>query len=109
MSKRIFSKRMVIMLIILAVVFGLIFGFKAFMGKMMNDFFDNMPQPAAAVSTYEARQDNWASILEAVGTVNAVNGVNATAQVRFVHSPPNSEQGRVEKACCSHEGLVCCG
>ena len=48
MSKRIFSKRMVIMLIILAVVFGLIFGFKAFMGKMMNDFFDNMPQPAAA-------------------------------------------------------------
>ena len=33
MSKRIFSKRMVIMLIILAVVFGLIFGFKAFMGK----------------------------------------------------------------------------
>ena len=39
MSKRIFSKRMVIMLIILAVVFGLIFGFKAFMGKMMNDFF----------------------------------------------------------------------
>ena len=81
MSKRIFSKRMVIMLIILAVVFGLIFGFKAFMGKMMNDFFDNMPQPAAAVSTYEARQDNWASILEAVGTVNAVNGVNVTAQV----------------------------
>lgn len=80
MSKRIFSKRMVIMLIILAVVFGLIFGFKAFMGKMMNDFFDNMPQPAA-VSTYEARQDNWASILEAVGTVNAVNGVNVTAQV----------------------------
>ena len=81
MSKRIFSKRMVIMLIILAVVFGLIFGFKAFMSKMMNDFFDNMPQPAAAVSTYEARQDNWASILEAVGTVNAVNGVNVTAQV----------------------------
>ena len=81
MSKRIFSKRMVIMLIILAVVFGLIFGFKAFMSKMMNDFFDNMPQPAAAVSTYEVRQDNWASILEAVGTVNAVNGVNVTAQV----------------------------
>ncbi len=81
MSKRIFSKRMVIMLIILAVVFGLIFGFKAFMSKMMNDFFDNMPQPAAAISTYEARQHNWASILEAVGTVNAVNGVNVTAQV----------------------------
>ncbi|HEX5678118.1 MAG TPA: efflux RND transporter periplasmic adaptor subunit [Alcanivorax sp.] len=81
MSKRIFSKRMVIMLIILAVVFGLIFGFKAVKNKMINDFFDNMPQPAAAVSTYEARRDNWAAILEAVGTVNAVNGVNVTAQV----------------------------
>ena len=81
MSKRIFSKRMVITLIILAVVFGLIFGFKAVKNKMISDFLDNMPQPAAAVSTYEARQDNWASILEAVGTVNAVNGVNVTAQV----------------------------
>ncbi|MCU5788647.1 efflux RND transporter periplasmic adaptor subunit [Alloalcanivorax marinus] len=81
MSKRIISKRMVIMLIILAVVFGLIFGFKAFVGMKMNEFFDNMPQPAAAVSTYEARPDSWALMLEAVGTVNAVNGVDVTSQV----------------------------
>ena len=81
MSKRILSKRMVIMLIILAIVFGAIFGFKAFVSMKMNEFFDNMPQPAAAVSTYEARSDSWARILEAVGTVNAVNGVDVTSQV----------------------------
>jgi membrane fusion protein (multidrug efflux system) len=81
MSKRIVSKRMVIMLIVVGVVFGLIFGWKAFMSHMINQFFDNMPMPAAAISTYEARQDNWALVLEAVGTVNAVNGVDVTTQV----------------------------
>ena len=35
----------------------------------------------AAVSTYEARPDSWALMLEAVGTVNAVNGVDVTSQV----------------------------
>lgn len=81
MSKRIVSKRMVIMLIVVGVVFGLIFGWKAFMGHMINQFFDNMPVPTAAISTYEARQDNWVLVLEAVGTVNAVNGVDVTTQV----------------------------
>lgn len=81
MSKRIFSKRMVIMLIVVVIVFGLIFGYKAFVSHMITKFFDNMPVPTAAISTYKAEQDSWALVLEAVGTVNAVNGVNVTAQV----------------------------
>lgn len=81
MSKRIVSKRMVIMLIAVAILFGLVFGFKAFRNHMITQFLDNMPQPPAAISTYTARQDNWALSLEAVGTVNAVNGVDVTTQV----------------------------
>tara|TARA_R110001606_G_scaffold345151_5_gene494054 strand:+ start:8505 stop:9692 length:1188 start_codon:yes stop_codon:yes gene_type:complete len=81
MSKRIVSKRMVIMLIVLVIIFGAIFGWKAFMARMINNYFDHMPTPAASISTYDAQQDNWALTLEAVGTVNAVNGVEVTTQV----------------------------
>ena len=81
MSKRVITMRMVIMLIILAAVFGVIFGWKAFVGMKINEYFDNMPQPAAAVSTYKAQPDSWALMLEAVGTVKAVNGVDVTSQV----------------------------
>ena len=82
MSKRIVSKRMVIMLIVLVIIFGAIFGWKAFMARMINNYFDHMPTPAASISTYDAQQDNWALTLEAVGTVNAVNGVEVTTQVQ---------------------------
>ncbi len=81
MSKRIISKRMVIMLISVAVLFGLVFGFKAFRSHMITQFLDNLPQPPATISTYKAHQDNWALTLNAVGTVNAVNGVEVTTQV----------------------------
>ena len=44
-------KRMILMLIAAIVVFGGVFGIKALIGAQTNKFFDNMPQPAAAVST----------------------------------------------------------
>lgn len=69
------------MLIILVVVFGFIFGFKVFMSKMMNDFFDNMLQFVVVVFIYEVCEDNWVLILEVVGIVNVVNGVNVIVQV----------------------------
>lgn len=75
------SKRMIVMLVLCTVVFGGVFGIKAVMTKGMNDFFDNMPQPASAVSTAEARKDNWALSLDAVGTVRAINGVEVTTQI----------------------------
>ena len=71
MSKRIVSKRMVIMLIVLVIIFGAIFGWTAFMARMINNYFDHMPTPAASISTYDAQQDNWALTLEAVGHYGA--------------------------------------
>ncbi|WP_159660698.1 efflux RND transporter periplasmic adaptor subunit [Alcanivorax xiamenensis] len=75
------TKRMVIMLVCVGVLFGAIFGWKAFINHMMTGFFDNMPMPVANVSTAEATRDEWALSLEAVGTVEAVNGVDVTSQV----------------------------
>ncbi len=75
------TKRMVIMLVCVGVLFGAIFGWKAFVNHMMTGFFDNMPMPVANVSTAEATRDEWALSLDAVGTVEAVNGVEVTSQV----------------------------
>ena len=75
------SKRMIVMLVLCLFVFGGVFGIKAVMNKGMNDFFDNMPQPASAVTTSEAVEDSWALSLQAVGTVRAINGVEVTTQI----------------------------
>lgn len=75
------SKRMIIMLVLCALVFGSVFGIKAMFRKGMNDAINNSPMPSTAVSTAEARTDSWAQSLEAVGTVRAVNGVAVTTQI----------------------------
>lgn len=79
--KRIMTRRMWIMLIATLLVFGLVFGVKAFFNWGMNKAINEMKPPAAAVSTATARTDNWALSLEAVGTVRAINGVAVTTQI----------------------------
>lgn len=81
MSKSPMSKRMIIMLILCAVVFGGIFGIKAMFTKGMNEAINNSPIPASSVTTATAKEDSWATSLEAVGTVRAVNGVAVTTQI----------------------------
>lgn len=75
------SKRMIIMLFLCALVFGIIFGIKALFTKGMNDAINSSPIPASAVTTAIAKEDSWATSLEAVGTVRAVNGVAVTTQI----------------------------
>lgn len=75
------SKRMILMLVACAVVFGLVFGLKGFLNFGMNQFFDNMPMPPATITATEAKSDEWVLALDAVGTVRAVNGVEVTTQV----------------------------
>lgn len=75
-----FNKRLIWMLIAVVLIFGGVFGFKAFMGKGMNDFFDNMPQPPASVSAYSAKQEQWTDAQEAVGSFVAINGTDVTTE-----------------------------
>ena len=72
--------RWILMLVGVVVVFGGVFFVKAFFAKQTNTFFDNMPQPAVAVSTYDARTERWSSSGEAVGTFVAVNGTDVTTE-----------------------------
>ncbi|MBA3931016.1 MAG: efflux transporter periplasmic adaptor subunit, partial [Xanthomonas sp.] len=50
---------MILMLIGVAVVFGGVFIVKGGFSAKTNEFFDNMPQPAAAVTDWTAKQQEW--------------------------------------------------
>lgn len=74
-------KRMIIMLLGVGVLFGGIFGFKAFVGGQVDGFFDNMPEPVATITATEVREDVWVASLEAVGSFSAVQGTTLTTEV----------------------------
>ena len=91
-------KRMILMLIAAIVVFGGVFGIKAMIGAQTNKFFDNMPQPASAVSTATARQLAWSDDAEAVGTFVAVNGTDVTTEAGGVVRSIEFEAGQPVRA-----------
>lgn len=92
------TKRMIIMLVLALVLLGGLFAVKAMMSAGMNQFFDNMPQPAVAVTTTEVVQREWPQTLEAVGTLVAVNGTDVTTESPGVISAIRFESGqRVRK------------
>ena len=86
--------RWILMLVGVAVVFGGVFLFKAFFAKQTNNFFDNMPQPAAAVSATIAKPQRWAEGGEAVGTLVAVNGTDVTTEAGGVVRSIEFEAGQ---------------
>ena len=67
-------------LIGLIVLFLLVFAVQAVMRMGMNQFFDNMPMPAATITVAEAETAAWARGISAVGTARAVNGTQLTTE-----------------------------
>lgn len=86
--------RWILMLAGVAVVFGGVFAIKAFFAKQTNNFFDNMPQPAVAVSSFVARTERWSEGGEAVGTFVAVNGTDVTTEAGGVVSSIEFDAGQ---------------
>jgi membrane fusion protein (multidrug efflux system) len=83
MSKRkgSMTARMIIMLIGVGVVFGGVFGFKAFINGMIKNILTHMPQPAQTVSAAAATMEEWQPRIEAVGSLRAVNGADLSFEV----------------------------
>ncbi|WP_295871093.1 efflux RND transporter periplasmic adaptor subunit [uncultured Zhongshania sp.] len=75
------SRRMVIMLLLSAVLFGGVFGMQWFGSKQMNEFLNAMPPAAVTVSSAKAEAMTWESRLQSVGSLVAVNGADLTAEV----------------------------
>jgi membrane fusion protein (multidrug efflux system) len=77
-------KRMLIMLVAVAVVFGGIFGFQAFKATMIKKFMSQMSAPPQTVSTSKAGYEDWEQRIEAVGSLRAVKGADLSLEVAGV-------------------------
>jgi membrane fusion protein (multidrug efflux system) len=88
------TKRMILMLVAVTVVFGLIFGYKAIVNHFINDFFDNMQMPPASITATEVVEDLWIPSTEAVGTFVAVAGAELTVEVAGTVTTIHFENGQ---------------
>lgn len=77
---------MIIMLLGTGLLFGGIFGYKAWLDVFLNDLFDNMPPPTAVITQSEVRVDRWQPKLEAVGSLSAVQGMDLSTEVSGIIS-----------------------
>jgi membrane fusion protein (multidrug efflux system) len=77
-------KRMVIMLIAVAVVLGGIFGFQLFKAAMIKKFMSAMASPPQTVSATKAGFSAWQPKIEAIGSLRAVNGADLSIEVSGV-------------------------
>ena len=78
------TRRMVIMLVAVAIVLGGIFGFQAFKAAMIKKFMASMASPPQTVSTIKAGYSEWQSKIEAVGSLRAVKGADLSLEVSGV-------------------------
>lgn len=74
-------RRMILMLVIMAVVLGGYFGFQQFKGKMIHQFLSSMANPPQVVSTVTATTQTWQPEVQAVGSLRAVNGATLSLEV----------------------------
>jgi membrane fusion protein (multidrug efflux system) len=86
-------KRMVIMLVSVALTFGAVFGFLAFKAGMISRIMAAQSNPPQAVSTAAVALAPWQPRLEAVGSARAVNGANLSSQISGIVSAIHFESG----------------
>ena len=88
------KKRMMIMLVLAGVVFGGIFGFQAFQGRMMKQFMASQGNAPQTVSTITAGYQEWQPRLTAVGSLRAIQGVAVSPEVSGIVSALHFRQGQ---------------
>jgi membrane fusion protein (multidrug efflux system) len=86
-------KRMVIMLVAVAVVLGGVFGFKAFVGMKIREAMAGIGNQPQTVSTTTAVKTDWQERLEAVGTLRAMRGADLSLEVPGVVEEINFQSG----------------
>lgn len=77
-------KRFIIAILLLGLIGGGLVGFNLFRDNMITQIFANMPRQAATVSTVEAKPVTWTPTIDAIGTVNAAQGVDLTVETAGV-------------------------
>ncbi|TLS68297.1 efflux RND transporter periplasmic adaptor subunit [Mariprofundus erugo] len=91
-------KRMIIMLVATGIIFGGIFGYKAYSGMMMGKMMASRGIPLQTVSTITAGYQPWQPSLKAVGTVTAMRGADLSPEIAGIVSAIHFNQGEEVKA-----------
>lgn len=86
-------KRMILMLMVVGVVLGGVFGFKAYVGQKIQQAIAAQGVPPQTVSTTIAQAQDWQPQLEGVGSVRAVNGADLSGQISGIISAIHFESG----------------
>ena len=81
------------MLIVVGMVLGGIFWFIDFKSRMIKEFMMSQGEPLQTVSTTTAEFLEWLPELEAVGTIQAVQGANLSAEVAGIVAKIHFNQG----------------
>lgn len=92
------TKRMIKMLIIVGILFGGIFGFKAFRAYSIKKHMNEQKEAAITVSAIKVTSQNWKPKLKTLASFSAVNGVDVTTELAgLITSVPVSSGGYVKK------------
>ena len=75
------KKAFIIVIIVLLIVFGGIFGFKIFVNEKISEAMAHMPKPVMTVSATAAKTELWHPRLQAIASLAAVQGVEITPQI----------------------------
>jgi membrane fusion protein (multidrug efflux system) len=87
------AKRMIIMLIAVAVVLGGVFGFQLFKANIIKKVMASLANPPQTVSTVTAGYQQWQPEVSAVGTLRAVNGADLSLQLAGIVSEIGFKSG----------------
>jgi membrane fusion protein (multidrug efflux system) len=74
-------KRLVIVVLALGILFGGIFGWKAFVGYQMRKAIASAKPPAVVVSSARVEEARWQASVTSVGSLRANQGVEVSAEV----------------------------
>lgn len=91
------TKRMIIMLLIAAVIFGGIYAFQQFRNKMIQQAIKGQANPPQSVSTTVAQTSTWQPSVEAVGNLRASNGTSLAAEVSGIVTAIHFDSGAMVK------------
>src|SRR5260370_21454843 len=86
-------KRLLIMLVLVGVVLGSVFGFKTFVDGKVKQFMAGMGNQPQTVSTTKAGISDWQPQIEAVGSMRAVSGADLSLEVAGVVEEINFQSG----------------
>lgn len=92
------TKRIIIMIVIVGVIFGGIFGYQGFKSYMMKKYMAAAGVPAVTVSAMKAVQQEWQEQIQAVGTLRAVRGVDLANEIAGLVQSIHFKSGEDVKA-----------